>query len=210
MTSRRPTRSVSSLLSCRVLRLSRILRHHRPQPDGFATGCDQFGSHQRVESDAAVQHRRPFAQADRIAGRASTVRKLLFTACAVALLNWGATTTAFAQETFCDASVDNCRVPLVSLIDNENVGIDMGAWVIKDARIPAAIERARARGVPVRLIMDTRANASYSGNAGFISDMINAGVQMRNRTAGDICHWKLMIFLRTEPHGVLGRELLAQ
>jgi phosphatidylserine/phosphatidylglycerophosphate/cardiolipin synthase-like enzyme/regulation of enolase protein 1 (concanavalin A-like superfamily) len=105
-----------------------------------------------------------------------------------------ATATASAQERLCDASHENCRAPLTQLIDNETVGIDVGVWFIKDARIPTALIRARSRGVPVRMIMDTRANASYSGNAQFIADLVNAGVQMRRRTAGDICHWKLMIF----------------
>ncbi len=102
----------------------------------------------------------------------------------------------YAQERLCDASRENCRVPLVQLIDSESVGIDVGVWFIKDGRIPAALIRARGRGVPVRLIMDTRANASYAGHAQYIADMAAAGVQMRRRTAGDICHWKLMIFER--------------
>jgi phosphatidylserine/phosphatidylglycerophosphate/cardiolipin synthase-like enzyme len=106
----------------------------------------------------------------------------------------GLASPAVAQERFCDASVSNCRIPLVALIDGEQVGIDVGAWVIKDARIPAALIRARRRGVPVRMIMDPRANASFSGNAQYIADMAAAGVQMRARTAADICHWKLMIF----------------
>ena len=101
---------------------------------------------------------------------------------------------AAAQERLCDASWENCRVPLVSLIDNEQVGIDVGVWVIKDGRIPAALLRARQRGVPVRMIMDTRADAGFAGNAQFIADLAAGGVQMRRRTAGDICHWKLMIF----------------
>ena len=101
---------------------------------------------------------------------------------------------AAAQERLCDASWENCRVPLVNLIDNEQVGIDVGVWFIKDARIPAALLRARARGVPVRMIMDPRADADFAGNAQFIADLAAGGVQMRQRIAGDICHWKLMIF----------------
>jgi phosphatidylserine/phosphatidylglycerophosphate/cardiolipin synthase-like enzyme len=110
------------------------------------------------------------------------------------------TATAFAQQMFderlCDASREDCRSPLTKLIDGETLGIDVGVWFIKDGRIPAALIRARSRGVPVRMIMDTRANASYAGNAQFITDLVAAGVQMRRRTAGDICHWKLMIFAR--------------
>ncbi len=112
------------------------------------------------------------------------------------LLLVAASATASAQERLCDVSHENCRFPLTQLIDSETVGIDVGVWFIKDARIPTALIRARSRGVPVRMIMDTRANASYSGNAQFIADLVNAGVQMRRRTAGDICHWKLMIFAK--------------
>jgi regulation of enolase protein 1 (concanavalin A-like superfamily) len=101
---------------------------------------------------------------------------------------------ATAQERLCDSSHENCRSPLTTLIDQETLGIDLGVWTIKDGRIPAALIRARNRGVPIRMIMDTRANASYSGNAQYIADLAAAGVQMRRRTAGDICHWKLMIF----------------
>ncbi|MDQ3348322.1 MAG: phospholipase D-like domain-containing protein [Acidobacteriota bacterium] len=107
-----------------------------------------------------------------------------------------ATEVAYAEERLCDASRENCRVPLVQLIDSESVGIDVGVWFIKDGRIPAALIRARSRGVPVRMIMDTRANTAYTGHAQYIADMAAAGVQVRRRTAGDICHWKLMIFER--------------
>jgi phosphatidylserine/phosphatidylglycerophosphate/cardiolipin synthase-like enzyme len=98
------------------------------------------------------------------------------------------------EEQLCDASHEDCRSPLTKLIDSETLGIDVGVWFIKDGRIPAALIRARSRGVPVRMIMDTRANAKYSGNAQYIADLATAGVQMRRRTASDICHWKLMIF----------------
>jgi phosphatidylserine/phosphatidylglycerophosphate/cardiolipin synthase-like enzyme len=101
---------------------------------------------------------------------------------------------AVAQERFCDTSVSNCRVPLVNLIDGEHVGIDVGVWIIKDARIPAALIRARKRGVPVRMIMDSRATASFPGYSQYIADLAASGVQMRERTADGICDWKLMIF----------------
>jgi hypothetical protein len=106
----------------------------------------------------------------------------------------GSTASAGADERLCDPSWENCRVPLISLIDHEQVGIDVGVWVIKDGRIPAALIRAARRGVPIRMIMDPRADASYAGNAQFISDMAAAGIRMRKRTAEEICNWKLMIF----------------
>ena len=54
----------------------------------------------------------------------------------------GSTGLARADERLCDPSWENCRVPLISLIDHEQVGIDVGVWVIKDGRIPAALIRA--------------------------------------------------------------------
>jgi hypothetical protein len=117
-----------------------------------------------------------------------------FATLTVATAALAAVSTAQAQERLCDASKENCRTLLVDLIDREAVGIDVGVWVIKDGRIPSALTRAARRGVPIRMIMDTRASASYAGYATFIADMAAAGIKMRRRTADGICHWNLMIF----------------
>ncbi|MGH9141698.1 MAG: phospholipase D-like domain-containing protein, partial [Vicinamibacterales bacterium] len=101
---------------------------------------------------------------------------------------------ASAEETLCDASATNCRVPLISLIDNETQGIDVGVWFFKDSRFVTALINAKHRGVPVRIIMDPRANAQYSANGPLLDKLSAAGIPMRKRTAGDIAHWKLMIF----------------
>src|SRR5581483_6712074 len=103
-------------------------------------------------------------------------------------------TDARAQERLCDASWENCRTPLLSLINNENVGIDVGVWFFKDDRYVTALVNAFKRGVRIRVLMDTRANASYPTNAGELQKLQDAGIPMRRRTAGDILHWKLMIF----------------
>ena len=109
------------------------------------------------------------------------------------LLAWPS--TASAQETLCDASAENCRDPLlIKLIDNEKVGIDVGVWFFKDDRYRSALLRAKSRGVRIRILMDTRANAQYAANGPILESLKNAGIPMRTRTAGDILHWKLMIF----------------
>jgi len=54
---------------------------------------------------------------------------------------------------------------------------------------------AKKRGVAIRMIMDPRANVQYPTNAGALDKLAAAGIPMRKRTAGDICHWKLMIFV---------------
>jgi phosphatidylserine/phosphatidylglycerophosphate/cardiolipin synthase-like enzyme len=101
---------------------------------------------------------------------------------------------ASAQETLCDASSADCRTPLMNLINNERVGIDVGVWFFKDDRYVQALVRAKQRGVRVRVLMDPRANANYPTNAFELDRLKNAGIAMRRRTAGDILHWKLMIF----------------
>jgi len=103
-------------------------------------------------------------------------------------------TSASAEEKLCDASATNCRVPLISLIDNETQGIDVGVWFFKDSRYVTALINAKNRGVPIRIIMDPRANAQYSENGPLLDKLSAAGIPMRKRIAGDICHWKLMIF----------------
>src|SRR5918992_309496 len=69
--------------------------------------------------------------------------------------------TARAQDELCDPAFQDCRAKLLTLIRNERVAIDVAFWFMEDARYSdALIERFRA-GVPVRVIMDTEANASY-------------------------------------------------
>ena len=107
---------------------------------------------------------------------------------------FAAASSAHAQERLCDASAENCRIPLISLIDNERVGIDVGVWFFKDDRFVQALIRAQKRGVRIRMLMDTRANATYPENGPEFEKLTAAGIPMRRRTAGDILHWKLMIF----------------
>src|SRR6185436_13260910 len=101
---------------------------------------------------------------------------------------------ASATETLCDASAVNCRVPLTTLIDNERQGIDIGVWFFKDNRYTSHLIDAWNRGVPIRIIMDPRANTQYPENKPIIDQLAAAGIPMRKRIAGDICHWQLMLF----------------
>src|SRR5262245_14099539 len=68
---------------------------------------------------------------------------------------------ASAAETLCDPSFQNCRNQLLALIDAENVGIDVGFWFMEDQRYVARIINRWHAGVPVRLIVDPRANPTY-------------------------------------------------
>src|SRR5207248_8602045 len=65
-------------------------------------------------------------------------------------------------ERICDAQFEDCRQPILNLINNENLGIDVGFWYMTDARyVNALINRFKA-GVPVRVLMDSRANRTYT------------------------------------------------
>ncbi|HSL21373.1 MAG TPA: phosphatidylserine/phosphatidylglycerophosphate/cardiolipin synthase family protein [Vicinamibacterales bacterium] len=102
--------------------------------------------------------------------------------------------TASAADRLCDPSFENCRDPLIQLIRNETSGIDVAFWFMEDARYTTELIRRWQAGVPVRVLVDTRANASTPANADRLGELANAGIPMRRRTAGGILHWKAMIF----------------
>src|SRR6187200_1374624 len=72
---------------------------------------------------------------------------------------------ASALERLCDPSFEDCRAPILSLIANEKVGIDLGFWFMEDARYTAALIKRFQAGVPVRVLVDPRANTKNPQNA---------------------------------------------
>ena len=99
-----------------------------------------------------------------------------------------------AADHLCDPSFQNCRTPLLDLIHAETVGIDVAFWFMEDTRYSTAlIERWKA-GVPVRVIMDTRANKNYPTNAMILQQLTDAGIPMLEKTSTGIVHWKSLIF----------------
>ena len=106
------------------------------------------------------------------------------------------TSTAHAQlsEHLCDTQTEDCRTPILDLIRNETVGIDVEFWFMEDARyVPAIINRFNA-GVPVRLLVDSRANASKRLNADILKSFADSGIPMREKFGSDILHHKVMLF----------------
>jgi phosphatidylserine/phosphatidylglycerophosphate/cardiolipin synthase-like enzyme len=101
---------------------------------------------------------------------------------------------AHAAETLCDSSFQNCRTPLINLIRAENVGIDVAFWFMEDQRYVTEIIARKNAGVPVRLIIDPRANALYPLNATSLASFKDAGVPMVKKVAGGIMHFKMMLF----------------
>ena len=102
--------------------------------------------------------------------------------------------TARGADTLCDPAASNCRTQLLTLIQNEQIGIDVAFWFMQDSRYMNEIIKRWQAGVPVRILIDPRANPSYPGNDTMIAGFSQAGIPMRKRTASGIMHWKMMLF----------------
>ena len=101
---------------------------------------------------------------------------------------------AAASDRFCDPSFEDCRAPLLALIANERVGIDLGFWFMEDARYTTALIKRFQAGVPVRVLVDPRANTKNPQNAYRLQELAAAGIPMRYCVSSGIMHWKAMVF----------------
>jgi len=101
---------------------------------------------------------------------------------------------ARALERMCDPGGEDCRAILINYIRNEKVGIDVGFWFMEDARYTAELAKKWQAGVPVRVIVDPRANGRNNYNEARLNELQTAGIPMRKRIASAILHWKAMVF----------------
>ena len=108
---------------------------------------------------------------------------------------------ASATERFCDASFEDCRTPLLTLIQNENVEIDVAFWFMDDTSIEKALEQKIKAGVKVRMLVDTRADDQHATNLAILQTFatMTPPVPMRQRIktkafGNGILHWKMMLF----------------
>lgn len=122
------------------------------------------------------------------------VRFGLILAFIAAILTGPGAAQARALDRLCDPSFEDCRAILINYIRAETVGIDVGFWFMEDARYTTELIKKFDAGVPVRVIMDTRANATNLYNAQRLAELQTAGIPMRRRTANGIMHYKLMLF----------------
>ena len=120
---------------------------------------------------------------------------------AAVLITLVSAAAAAAQATpynrLCDPAYENCRAPLLELIDKETVGIDVGFWFMEDTRYASALIRKFQAGVPVRVIFDNRAITTYGyADAALpIQMMKDARIPMRHKTGSSgIFHFKMMLF----------------
>src|ERR1041385_6990878 len=103
-------------------------------------------------------------------------------------------TSAQAQDTLCDTAFEDCRQPLWDLIDHETVGLGVSFWFMQDTSISNKIIARWQAGVPIRILVDPRANPTYAGNEQVLDSFKAAGIPMRYKIGGGILHMKMMIF----------------
>lgn len=104
--------------------------------------------------------------------------------------------SARAQDRLCDTAFEDCRSPVWNLIDNETVGIDVAFWFMDDTSyVPKLIQKFQS-GVPVRVLVDPRANLTHPVNTQVLDQLQAAGIPMRkNIVTGGVLHWKMMLFV---------------
>ena len=107
---------------------------------------------------------------------------------------WTPALASAQVERLCDPGREDCRQILINYIRAEHVGLDAAFWFMEDSWIAAEVIARHNAGVPVRVLMDTQANASNPRNATRLAELRAAGVPMRERTASGILHWKMMLF----------------
>src|SRR5688572_20361417 len=104
---------------------------------------------------------------------------------------------AQALDRLCDTAFENCRTPLLDMIRNEQVAIDVGMWFMEDPRFSNELIRRKQAGVHIRILMDPRSNVQHPNQPTILQTLVNAGIPMRKRTAAGIEHWKIMLFQGT-------------
>jgi phosphatidylserine/phosphatidylglycerophosphate/cardiolipin synthase-like enzyme len=66
---------------------------------------------------------------------------------------------------------------------------------MQDTSFANKIIARHQQGVPVRVLVDPRANPIYTGNEQVLNMLAGAGIPMRYNISGGILHWKMMLFV---------------
>lgn len=102
--------------------------------------------------------------------------------------------TLAPEQRLCDPEYQDCRADILTYIAQEKVEIDMGFWLMDDARYADALVAAWQRGVKVRVLMDPRCTSEHAACSGINDELSKAGLPMRNRITSGILHWKMALF----------------
>ena len=101
--------------------------------------------------------------------------------------------TISAQERLCDPSFEDCYTPLLQLIYNENVGVDIAFYMIELPGVADALINRHQAGVPVRITVEPRANLKFPDNQPLLDKLKAAGIPMRYKLGDGIVHVKLLL-----------------
>ena len=101
---------------------------------------------------------------------------------------------AAGADEFCEPAATDCRAVLLRYIENERVRIDVGMEEMTDGLLADALIAKHRAGVPVRLLVEPRRNATEPRNKPILDRLKAAGLPMRYKPSGAILHWKMMIF----------------
>src|SRR5690242_14978390 len=105
-------------------------------------------------------------------------------ATAALLLAWvalvAAPRDAAAADRLCDPAFEDCRAPLLALIEQEPQAIDAAFWFMEDPRYATALIARHRAGVAVRVLIDRDANLAYPENATILAMLRDAGIPMRD------------------------------
>src|SRR5687767_5850762 len=98
------------------------------------------------------------------------------------------------QDHLCDPANEDCRDILIAKIRAEKVSIDVAFWFMEDSWYANELIAKWRNKVPVRIIVDSRANETYTKNGPILQSLRDAGIPMRERFQSGILHWKMMLF----------------
>src|ERR1044072_5247884 len=72
--------------------------------------------------------------------------------------------TSSAPDRLCDPSFEDCYSPLLDLVRPENNGLDVAFYMIELPTLADAIIARYQAGVPVRLLVEPRADLKFPNN----------------------------------------------
>src|ERR1051325_2539876 len=101
---------------------------------------------------------------------------------------------ASAQERLCDPSFENCLWPILDLIRAETQGIDVELYMIEHTQLADEIIARYNAGVPVRLVVEPRADLKFPLNQSLLDKFQAAGIPMRYKLGDGIIHAKAIVF----------------
>lgn len=102
--------------------------------------------------------------------------------------------TLASQERLCDPTFEDCRADILTYIKQETQQIDMGFWMMSDARYSNALVAAHNRGVKIRILMDSRCGGAHPTCLPPLEQLAAAGIPMRERVISGVMHWKMILF----------------